>query len=674
MRIARALGLAAVFVMAAGAAASAGEVAEPQQADAVEAMFDDTGVLHLVIDLATGDPNQLVHRSRAPGGPWSEPEQLASDFLSAGPRMELVRRPDGAVCLFFNGQRVASDIGSVGLYLRCLEDAAWTAARQVGVGVGDTATFDGAFDAAGAAHGLYAVPGWIGYGDVVVWTGNTGPGWPSLAIDGDGTLHAAWAAFGNPIGMFTSRSRDGGATWTAAESLTGVARADVPFDLVSDRSGSVHVLFPGTPSMYRTWTNGAWTPIVELPTDMGPKRLAIGADGLATVAWASDDAISVMRQRPDGSWSAPVLVDTPATPPTHLAVAADASGAVVVAWTGAAGVSIAALGAESFADSVPSPFEITLDPVIVAQSVALAAGVVLLVPLPAALFNQTLEANYGRISAGLAGFRRRLLGRRQRLATFWRRPSGIVAFFLIAALISAFLDPTLGFSAHAAMTVAGLFIGLVVVATAFTLPSILLHRLHRRGGARIDVRPLGLPIAVASVAISRLTSFQPGYLYGLLAGVELQGSPRAGDVARGVAASNAWALLLAFGAWFGLVPVREVLASPDPPLWALAAESALATIVVSGLEGVVFGLLPLAITPGGVLFRERRRMWALLMAIGAFAFFHVLVNPTSGYLVDSSRVPLITTVVLFVGFAALTAGTWLYFRLRPGRGVEPRET
>ena len=314
MRIARGLGLAVVVLLAAGAVVSAGEVVESGQARAIEAMFDDTGVLHLVIDLATGGPNQLVHRSRAPGGPWSTPEQLASDFASAGPRIELVRRPDGAVCLFFNGQRVKTDVGSIGLYFRCLENGAWTVASRVGVGVGDTATFDGALDPAGAPHGLYAVPGWVGYGDVVVWTGNTGPGWPSLAIDGDGTLHAAWAAFGNPIGMFTSRSRDGGATWTTAESLTGVARADVPYDLVSDRAGSVHVLFPGTPSIYRKWTSGAWSAIVELPTGMGPKRLAVGADGLATVSWAADAAISVIRQRPDGSWSPPLLVDAPATP------------------------------------------------------------------------------------------------------------------------------------------------------------------------------------------------------------------------------------------------------------------------------------------------------------------------------------------------------------------------
>ena len=57
---------------------------------------------------------------------------------------------------------------------------------------------------------------------------------------------------------------------------------------------------------------------------------------------------------------------------------------------------------ESFTQSVPAPNEIVLDPVIVAQSVAIAAGVILLVPFPSALFNSTLEENYDEVMAGVA--------------------------------------------------------------------------------------------------------------------------------------------------------------------------------------------------------------------------------------------------------------------------------
>ena len=49
---------------------------------------------------------------------------------------------------------------------------------------------------------------------------------------------------------------------------------------------------------------------------------------------------------------------------------------------------------QPFRNSVPDPTRITLDPVVVAQSVAITAGVILLVPFPSALFNSTLEENY----------------------------------------------------------------------------------------------------------------------------------------------------------------------------------------------------------------------------------------------------------------------------------------
>jgi hypothetical protein len=48
---------------------------------------------------------------------------------------------------------------------------------------------------------------------------------------------------------------------------------------------------------------------------------------------------------------------------------------------------------QSYVSSVPDPTQITLDPVVVAQSAVVAAGVMLLVPFPSSLFNATLEDN-----------------------------------------------------------------------------------------------------------------------------------------------------------------------------------------------------------------------------------------------------------------------------------------
>jgi hypothetical protein len=50
-----------------------------------------------------------------------------------------------------------------------------------------------------------------------------------------------------------------------------------------------------------------------------------------------------------------------------------------------------------------------------------------------------------------------------------------------------------------------------------------------------------------------------------------------------------------------------------------------------------------------------------------FAFAHILLNPQSGYLADSSRTPFLTIVALFLCFGAVSIGFWAYFRFRPAR-------
>jgi hypothetical protein len=149
----------------------------------------------------------------------------------------------------------------------------------------------------------------------------------------------------------------------------------------------------------------------------------------------------------------------------------------------------------SFRDSVPT--QITLDPIVVAQSVAITAGVIVLVPFPSALFNNTLEENYAevmgwlsRISAALkrlwarlvAAVRRQIDARRSKgpatgsapsagpesmpstgaltqvenAADKWSSPLRIAGFVLLTALLYAFLDPTFGFSPDSLATFAGL--------------------------------------------------------------------------------------------------------------------------------------------------------------------------------------------------------------------------
>jgi hypothetical protein len=367
-------------------------------------------------------------------------------------------------------------------------------------------------------------------------------------------------------------------------------------------------------------------------------------------------------------------------------------------------------------DAVPGPTEITLDPVIVASSVALAAGVVFVVPFPAALFNSTLEQNYEVVS----GWWRRLGGRVSRTAgrgvgwagsrirgartqptgeaiaatdqalspevaapadvgvggppgapvierDFWRTPIGIVVFIGLSAILYALLDPTFGFSVDSIASLLGLAVGLVLTILAYAVPLLVLTR--RPGlGLSAEALPGTLFIAVLCVIISRLANFQPGYLYGLIIGYGFGRELTKLESGRLEGIASATALGAAVVAWFGLAAVRG---GAGVGFATIVAETALATVVVAGLEGALFAMMPLRFLPGERVRAWNSRFWMALLGVAAFAFFHILLNPSSGYLADTERASMTTVVGLLVVFGIGSVLFWAYFRFIRGGPTAP---
>jgi hypothetical protein len=318
-----------------------------------------------------------------------------------------------------------------------------------------------------------------------------------------------------------------------------------------------------------------------------------------------------------------------------------------------------------FAASVPTAAEVSTDPAVLLQSALLAALLVFLMPFPSQLFNSTLESHEDEVRRWLR--LDRLGSAANRIGAFWSSWPGVIAFTLLATLLYAFLDPGFGLDVGSLATFVGMLLGIVLVTAAFSIPLLLAHR---RYGDRPSVKvvPISLLIGVACVLLSRLTGFQPGYLYGLLIGLafarELSGAEegRATAIGAGLMLGTAVACWLALGVLptgeaFGLVVLR----------------TALAALMVAGLEGVVFGLLPMRFLPGEPLYAWNRVAWAALLGIGAFAFFHILINPASGYLSDASRTPLLTVVALLVGFSAVSVAFWAWFRFRRAPEVQVEE-
>ena len=240
----------------------------------------------------------------------------------------------------------------------------------------------------------------------------------------------------------------------------------------------------------------------------------------------------------------------------------------------------------------------------------------------------------------------------------------LVIALAVAALISSFLSPDLGLNAASLATYLGFAAALVVVLISFEVPALLEHRRVTGEVGRLRVLPWALIIAALFVLVSRLTALQPGYLWGVVLGVVFLRMNTAADEGREQAAGALWTLTVAVLAWLALGWLRGS-AGTDGSFLAIATETALAAIVVAGLEAVAFGLMPFRFMPGVAIYRWNRPIWALLFGASLFGFFHILIGPSSGYLSDLSLQGWLAALGVFAAFGAFTVLFWAWFRFRP---------
>jgi len=238
-----------------------------------------------------------------------------------------------------------------------------------------------------------------------------------------------------------------------------------------------------------------------------------------------------------------------------------------------------------------------------------------------------------------------------------------------AALISSFLSPNLGFTEASLATYVGFLVALVVVLVSFEVPAILEHRRVTGEVGRLRVLPWALVVAALFVLVSRLAALQPGYLWGVVLGVVFMRTDTSADEGREQAAGAAWTLIVAVVAWLALGSVRASGGS-DSTFVNVATQTALAAIVVSALEAVAFGLMPFRFMPGVAIYRWSRLVWAVLFGASLFAFFHILIGPTSGYLSELSAPAWLAALGVFAAFGLFTILFWAWFRFRPAPVAE----
>ncbi|MBI4261877.1 MAG: hypothetical protein HY658_15090, partial [Actinobacteria bacterium] len=376
---------------------------------------------------------------------------------------------------------------------------------------------------------------------------------------------------------------------------------------------------------------------------------------------------------PDGTsfWSAGLTSDEVfkfdlATGDVVLSFTVATPGASIGGVTVKGEITAARSGGSQFASSLAGPDDLTFTVAQVLTNVAIAGGIVLLMPFPAELFNSTLEANYDEIMGWFRGIRRRASSvvARGDAAERRSRPAWVpyLVVTLVVALLYALLDTTIGFDLASLEVYLGIVAGLVVVTAIFEGSIGIYLRMRKRSPGRLRPYPGSVPIAAACVLISRLIRFSPGYLYGLVAARETEDMP-AEEEGRTTAVWGTFVLVVTVAAWFVREPIHDsVIAGAGFGM--LLLDTALVVTFVAGLESLIFGLLPLRFLDGSALFRWNRVFWSVLFGIGVLGFVYVLLNPQSGNLAQAAG---IGTFVLFGVFGAVSVLFWAFFRFREDR-------
>jgi hypothetical protein len=397
-----------------------------------------------------------------------------------------------------------------------------------------------------------------------------------------------------------------------------------------------------------------------------------GVAGTLKVSGTFTDSNGATGKFSSSQTSAPATQEITGPVAASAPAAREVSGPVPAGPPGNADIS-------TIASALPTPAQAFASTATVAAGVGLSLGAILLITFPSQLFNLTFQENYAEIREW---GRRRLQWLQRKRERPDERPDpepeaergperswlGFAGVVLIGALAGSLLNP------HFGLTTATLY-GYVAVVLAIcagaAVPAVVtrlyLQTRHAETSWRPHALPAGLAVAAACVLISRLSSFEPGYLYGVLAGVAFSAKPSAKHKGHIVALSALTTITIAALAWFAWIPVSGAAKDGGSFFGLVVLDDFLASMFVSGLVGSAIGLLPLCFLPGWDLHHWHRGAWLLCFALAMFGVIEVLLIPHND---SHSNVPLVTTIILMVVFGGASIGLreWFASRRRHAEG------
>jgi photosystem II stability/assembly factor-like uncharacterized protein len=326
----------------------------------------------------------------------------------------------------------------------------------------------------------------------------------------------------------------------------------------------------------------------------------------------------------------------------------------------------------TFGSSLAIPASLVTAPLSVLINAILTVILILLITFPAQLFNRVYDENHTRIRdwwAARLPWVLRAQHEMPQMRPTLRTGLSVTAVLGIGALLAAILDPHFGFNLRSLALFTGALLALVGGATVSGLSAGAYRRTrHRVGSWHVRALPSALAITGLSVLISRLTDFQPGYLYGIIGGVVFSQQLSKTEQGHEVAIASVATLVVSISAWSLWVPVSAA-AGLDPTSFGLALlENFLSALFITGMVGLLIELVPLRFLPGERLAQWHWAAWSLVFGVALLAIIEVIIRPQNH--AARNNAPFWTTMALFVGFGVASVLFWLYFKVTERRVIE----
>lgn len=301
---------------------------------------------------------------------------------------------------------------------------------------------------------------------------------------------------------------------------------------------------------------------------------------------------------------------------------------------------------KTIADALPSP----------PQTIVLCTSAVMLMLIigwPGALLNGVIGKHYeriaGRMKSDLFAKPRAFLNKPQPRWLVW-------IGFVVAAIIAGFVDPAFGANAMSArVLVSGFLSFLVFNFAAWTLVRVIVRRVQPDSKPIVNFRWGSLVIVLAAVLVARLLDFNPGVIFGLVAGLTYAVSLVASRQALVVLVGSGFALVIALLAWAGYSLLSPVADGSANPLLVFLNEF-FSGITIEGISALPIALLPFAVLDGGHLFAWKKWVWGLAYALALAGFMLVLVTIPASF----DRIPgdFVRWLLIFVVFGVVAVGVW----------------